>query len=1023
MRKSRLRALVAGTFALLAVAFAVIAAPIPARAETLSPGTYSITANLSMPGKYNPIISGLTVYPSTATNPFGPTHDENMTVISALPSSGEVSNAQLIVGTDGSKTLYLPIKNPIFTTQDLGTCSELSDVSVERVAPTHYAENSGTWEGSYNKRESRIHKMEATLTDDQTSGTHSYYFKGSVLYAVPLDRDLAPDGDVALQLDVDYDSAKLIGSSIDAPTLNTEKIVVNEPSTRILPADFANNDKEIVYNTAAYTVESSDDKGIATANGVKANGSGAYEVKCTLTDTGKYAWANSKNANASAWYNVYVGALPTPDTSASSYATYVTNYNGEEQSVVDLFARMSGLSKEVVEQAYDFSGDYTATNAGDYTAKVTPKDGYYWAGYSSADAAGAKATLSFNWRINKASAFPKVTQTIREGETPTYEIHWFKGNYQAATPCDDEVRADPTYSEDIISVAVKDNDSGYTQPSSLPAGSYELQISHTGNFTNWNIESFLFPLVNANNKSYLTVEQATEVDKPEAATLTYSGTAQTGVSAGEGYRVLYGASGTNAGDYSTSVMLEPGYRWTGTERDPKNLTEQVDWSISKAPLTATYVGEQAVYGDAIAGQVSYSGFVNGEDETSAADFVAPTVSAPAATEVGQSYELMPAGGSAKNYEFSYAPGTLEILAKGIAPEPVAVTGLAYNGSEQTGVVESSAYTVEGGTATLPGDYTATVMPVEGYTWADGTADAKTVSWSIARATLTVTYAGETINYGETPALALTVSGFVNGEDAASAAGYVAPVIEAPSSVTPNGSYDLVPSGGSADYYDFAYVGGSLVVKALGTVDVPQATGNFTYDGAEHEGVAAAAEHVTLSGETKATKAGAHNATATLDEGYIWADGTTEPKTVTWSIAPARLKATYEGESMSLGGTFSGKVSVAGFVNGETAETAEGYVAPAVAFPVNAEAGKSYELSPAGGEAANYEFEYISGTLKIAAAESDGSAKPGASDDKGGKSDDFGKLIPQTGDTFSVAAAAMVGVAGLGLVCLGARRRG
>ena len=134
-------------------------------------------------------------------------------------------------------------------------------------------------------------------------------------------------------------------------------------------------------------------------------------------------------------------------------------------------------------------------------------------------------------------------------------------------------------------------------------------------------------------------------------------------------------------------------------------------------------------------------------------------------------------------------------------------------------------------------------------------------------------------------------------------------------------------------------------------------------------------------------------------------------------------ATIPGESMSLGGTFSGKVSVAGFVNGETAETAEGYVAPAVAFPVNAEAGKSYELSPAGGEAANYEFEYISGTLKIAAAESDGSVKPGASDDKGSKSDDFGKLIPQTGDTFSVAAAAMVGVAGLGLVCLGARRRG
>lgn len=185
--------------------------------ETFVPGTYTITANLAMPGQYNPLIPGLTVYANSPDNPFGPTIDENdpSEVHDNVPSTPLSMNATLVVGADGTKTLLLPIKNPIFTTQSLGSCDELTDVKVERVGPT---DGGGTYSGSYNNRTDRIHKMLATLTDGLAGGMAEYNFKGSVLYAVPLDLELAPGGDIALQLTVDYDSAVRVSDSTVVPS-------------------------------------------------------------------------------------------------------------------------------------------------------------------------------------------------------------------------------------------------------------------------------------------------------------------------------------------------------------------------------------------------------------------------------------------------------------------------------------------------------------------------------------------------------------------------------------------------------------------------------------------------------------------------------------------------------------------------------------------------------------------------------------------------------------------------------------
>ena len=137
-------------------------------------------------------------------------------------------NAKLIVAEDGTKTLVLPVRNPVFTLQNLGTCSKLSQVWTETVAPA----NPSLW--TYGGKETRIHKVGAVLTDGQTSGTATYDFKGSSLYAVPLSLDIAPSGDIALQLDVDYDSATFVSSSTEVDFKNPnqpEKPGDTKPST------------------------------------------------------------------------------------------------------------------------------------------------------------------------------------------------------------------------------------------------------------------------------------------------------------------------------------------------------------------------------------------------------------------------------------------------------------------------------------------------------------------------------------------------------------------------------------------------------------------------------------------------------------------------------------------------------------------------------------------------------------------------------------------------------------------------
>ena len=292
--------------------------------------------------------------------------------------------------------------------------------------------------------------------------------------------------------------------------------------------------------------------------------------------------------------------------------------------------------------------------------------------------------------------------------------------------------------------------------------------------------------------------------------------------------------------------------------------------------------------------------------------------------------------------------------------PSAVRGLVYNGEKQTGVAEAEGYTVTNGEKINAGTYRAEAnLTSYDYIWADGTSTSKVICWSIYKAKLTATVDAKIPYTGEVPKVTATVTGFVGGDTEETALNYTAPKVT--NTYSEIGTYELTPKGGSATNYSFYNKQGTLTITQ-GIIEVPEAVEGLVYNGEEQTGVEAS-EYYSVKGNT-ATDAGEYTATVTItNPNYTWEDGTTEPKEVSWSIGKATLYAMADNTTVNYSGEAPEvKVTVTGFEGSDTAENAKGYKAPTVNNE-NINAG-SYLVTPENGEAANYDFEYFQGSLRI-----------------------------------------------------------
>ncbi|MCI8481152.1 MAG: hypothetical protein HFG08_09845 [Oscillibacter sp.] len=267
--------------------------------------------------------------------------------------------------------------------------------------------------------------------------------------------------------------------------------------------------------------------------------------------------------------------------------------------------------------------------------------------------------------------------------------------------------------------------------------------------------------------------------------------------------------------------------------------------------------------------------------------------------------------------------TITKIAYTIEIVPTQNGSLTYTGQEQSPAWNSfnaAAMTV-GGTvkAANAGTYNAVFTPKEGYTWSDGTAAAKTVSWTIRRAViasvpaqsgaLAYTGSAQSPAWSNYDAGKMALGGAASGTDAGT---YSA-------SFTPNGNYQW--GDGSTGAKTVPWSIQRAVIPA-----VPAQSGTLTYSGAEQAPSWSnySAARLTIGGTTKAVNAGSYSASFTPTANYRWSDGTAGAKSASWTIRRASLAVpaqrgalaytgsaqspawnNYDATKMTLGGTTGG----------------------------------------------------------------------------------------------------------------------
>lgn len=683
-------------------------------------------------------------------------------------------------------------------------------------------------------------------------------------------------------------------------------------------------------------------------------------------------------------------------------------YNGQSQ--IGLATASGGSWKDapwddISDGVYGFLTSRTCIDAGTYTVNLSPHwitlnldpQGYW---IDTLD----QSVKTFSWTIAPAPLTAKAN-----------DVYYVLGgnDYELSCSVEGFVNGETAYTaKNYVAPTVNIQD-GLTADQLEAGKSYSL-IASGGSAANY---SFSY------ETGTLYVLEEGQASEPQLnhKLSSYTGTSQQGVLEGIGYTLsttdsdgntYEGSYGTNAGEYKTVATLKDGYVWSdGSTETTKTYT----WKIEKAPLTAkvekgygTKIDEDAGYPFRQNVEVSITGFVNGETEKTAADFVAPTLYIRSdgvdydledvnVFELGFSGDMIyPKSGSAKNYYFSSYKGKYCLFQSSpLSSYPKVLGNLVYNGLEQTGVVKRSSCELTGVTGIEAGTYfaTATLDISTGATkWWNVTwtgenvaPDAKTltaeIQWSIAKAPLSVSATDVTVNYGMAPNLgeAYTLSGFVNGESVqdGTVEGFEAPVVTVDghegddlSSLEP-GKYLLRVSGGSADNYEFTgYTSATLTVLAEDSTTVadPQAN-SHAYNGTAQQGVQSYSKW-TLSGDAKATHAGTYKTVVTLKDGYTWADGSTDAKTVEWSITKRALAASVDDSTVMQGSSSKPSVTVEGFVEGENESNAVGYKSPTLTgLPSVYKAGESYEVGLEGGSADDYYFaELKSGTVKVSTLE-------------------------------------------------------
>ncbi|MDT3403698.1 MBG domain-containing protein [Mucilaginibacter terrae] len=418
-------------------------------------------------------------------------------------------------------------------------------------------------------------------------------------------------------------------------------------------------------------------------------------------------------------------------------------------------------------------------------------------------------------------------------------------------------------------------------------------------------------------------------------------------------------------------------------------------TVTKAPLRIAAQGKTRAYGeDNPELTLTYTGFVNGEDE----DILTtkPTVSTTAnvRSAVGR-YPITPRGATATNYTITYGNGTLVIGKADLTITANNITRLygatspaltvSYDGfanGETVTVLTRRPTLTSPGTSTSPaGTYAITPSGATAVNYnliyQDGTL-------TIAKRKLTITAADKSRSYGQAnPALTATYTGLVNNDRATVILNGERP--ELSTDATPAsapGTYPIEINGGlTADNYEVVLVNGTLTVgnatltitansisKTYGQAN-PRLSYTITgYVNGDDRSVFTDLPTTPVTSATAESPVGTYNITtggAAVSNPYYDLKYVTGKLTIgkaLLSVRAANKSRVYGQPNPEFTYTING------FVNNDTREdaiTKEPTVSTTAteASPV----GSNYNIQGRGATADNYSFSYITGKLTITPA--------------------------------------------------------
>lgn len=242
------------------------------------------------------------------------------------------------------------------------------------------------------------------------------------------------------------------------------------------------------------------------------------------------------------------GTISVPTVSGS------LTYNGQTQSPT-----LTGYDADKMV----LSGDTSGTNAGSYTAVVTPTAQYKWAD-------GSTEAKDIQWSIDKAT--PSITfdpeSVSLDTSTTSQEV--------AVGYTGDGVLSAQSNNSGVATVSLSGN---MLTVDGVDTGSTTITVSAS--------EGTNYTAVSASLSVAVQFVITIPVVPSQKGTLTYNGEAQMAEwnDLNTEELTLVGASyQTNAGTYTMGFQPKPGYQWWDGTTETKNAT----WTIRRAPLVVSF---------------------------------------------------------------------------------------------------------------------------------------------------------------------------------------------------------------------------------------------------------------------------------------------------------------------------------------------------------------------------------------------------------------------------------------------------